>query len=223
MKNNNCKSPYETGQILNGVKGANGNTLGVSVNGEVIELDMSTRSEPVASLIKESANKSVMNMDMERPLQEPDLVINTKHLKPFGPAMETALKKVGENAPSNITDLAYQFYNKIVVPTNNSVKGNELASVNFYDSFGHNRQHVDESVSDAILTFFGSLGNRVNQGEELPPVLAFLGNTANNLANKIGIAAENTAASKIGHFFIKNWILVLVVLAIVIYFLVTKK
>lgn len=80
---------------------------------------------------------------------------NVKVLTPLSSVMKTALQDAGHIAPNNVAQLADDFYIKIVSP----------ATMNEYDS-----DHLDDSITNAILEFVATLQAKKIEGANLPPI-----------------------------------------------------
>lgn len=87
---------------------------------------------------------------------------NYKMLEPFKGTMQAILIAQGFAAPSGMEDLSQLFYNKVVAGKDGYDR------INFFDATPEQTYHLDQSIVDAIVSFFKGLADRKQKGEVLP-------------------------------------------------------
>lgn len=105
---------------------------------------------------------------------------NVKKLKPLASVMTEGLQAAGHIAPKGVASLADEFYAKIVAP----------ATANDYDS-----DHLDDSITDAILDFVVVLQQKKINGETLPTVYEKIASGTMAVQEKLESKQSSSGAS----------------------------
>lgn len=139
-------------------------------------------------------------------------VQNYSVLTPFGASMKKALESKGIYPPSNIEDLTQTFYNNFIAKM-----GSDYEALNFDEIHPMNDAYVDESVINAVVSYFTDLQARKNSGEVLGKTQDMLATTANRVQDKLQDVALNQVKKEIGGSILDNpWIIAAVFGAVIL-------
>lgn len=133
---------------------------------------------------------------------------NREMLAAVRPVMESGLRAAGYVPLPDLDGLAMQFYEKIVVPAT----GNMSAA-----------NTIDDSVTNAILTFIGGVAAKQREGVEQNKIFETIGRLTNQIADKVEAGIEQRANTEIGAAITGNIGMILVIVAVVVILMISNK
>ena len=132
-------------------------------------------------------------------------------LLPFKNAMRDALLTKGISSPGDLESISELFYNTFIAEKNGVNKPLDFDTIDPV-----NKMHLDESLTDAIVTYFNSLAIRKQNGEVLPKALDQMASTTIQVKESLGQQAIRQVNEQIGAKLTGNtWIIWAVIAAVI--------